>query len=146
MGYDLIPKKEGVASKNGMIFTWPVILQETGAGYLFGYGMNTFDPGRYIYDGSRPDGSPVSNDGFDVSKEDALIMARLFRGYVFVKRGLVEEWNKMPEKEKNTDSVAIREEGNTSSRRFSRKNRGFGGFLRAVGRIQYTLKFNKQRI
>ena len=62
--------------------------------------MNTFDPGRYIYDGSRPDGSPVSNDGFDVSKEDALIMARLFRGYVFVKRGLVEEWNKMPEKEK----------------------------------------------
>ncbi|MFR0993172.1 MAG: hypothetical protein ACLSGQ_00950 [Parabacteroides distasonis] len=100
MGYDLIPKKEGVASKNGMIFTWPVILQETGAGYLFGYGMNTFDPGRYIYDGSRPDGSPVSNDGFDVSKEDALIMARLFRGYVFVKRGLVEEWNKMPEKEK----------------------------------------------
>lgn len=100
MGYDLIPKKEGGASKSGMILTWPVILQETGAGYLFGYGMNTFDPGRYIYDGSRPDGSPVSNDGFDVSKEDALIMARLFRGYVFVKRGLVEEWNKMPEKEK----------------------------------------------
>ena len=26
-------------------------------------------------------------------------MARLFRGYVFVKRGLIEEWNKMSEKE-----------------------------------------------
>lgn len=100
MGYDLIPKKEGVDCKSGMIFTWPVILQETGAGYLFGYGMNTFDPGKYIYNGSRSDGSPVSNDGFDVSKEDALVMAELFRGYVYVKRALREEWDKKPEKER----------------------------------------------
>lgn len=99
MGYDLIPKKEGVNSKSGMIFTWPVILQETGAGYLFGYGTNTFDPGKYIYNGSRPDGSPVSNDGFEVSKDEALVMAKLFRGYVFVKRELRKEWDKEPEKE-----------------------------------------------
>ena len=99
MGYDLIPKKEEINSKSGMILTWPVILQKTGAGYLFGYGMNTFDPGKYIYNGSRPDGSPVSNDGFEVSKEEALIMAKLFRGYVFVKRELRKEWDKKPEKE-----------------------------------------------
>lgn len=53
-----------------------------------------------IYDGSRNDGSPVSNDGFSVSKEEALIMARLFRGYVFVKRGLRKEWDKKTESEK----------------------------------------------
>lgn len=100
MGYDLIPKRKEVEAKSGMILTWPIILQETGAGYLLGYGDITFDPGKYIYDGSRPDGSPVSNDGFDVSKEDSLVMARLFRGYVSVKRALREEWNKIPESRK----------------------------------------------
>ena len=99
MGYDLIPINKGIYSKSGMIFTWPTILEETGAGYLFNYGKNTFDPGKYIYDGSRNDGSPVSNDGFSVSKEEALIMARLFRGYVFVKRGLRKEWDKKTESE-----------------------------------------------
>lgn len=99
MGYDLIPKKEGVDSKHGMIFTWPVILNKTGACYLFGYGNHTFSPGKYIYNGSRKDGSPVSNDGFEVTKEDAIVMARLFRGYVSVKRALRKEWDKKPENE-----------------------------------------------
>ena len=97
MGYDLIPKKKGVDCKNGMIFTWPVILNETGACYLFGYGDHTFSPGKYIYDGYRKDGSPVSNDGFEVTKEEACIMARLFRGYVSVKRELKEEWDQLSE-------------------------------------------------
>lgn len=100
MGYDLIPINKEIYSKSGMIFTWPTILEETGAGYLFNYGKNTFDPGKYIYDGSRNVGSPVSNDGFPVSKEEALIMARLFRGYVFVKRGLRKEWDKKTESER----------------------------------------------
>lgn len=97
MGYDLIPKKKGVDCKSGMIFTWPVILNETGACYLFGYGDHTFSPGKYIYAGSRKDGSPVSNDGFEVTKEEACIMARLFRGYVSVKRVLKEEWDQLSE-------------------------------------------------
>ena len=95
MGYDLLPKNKDVDSKLGMIFTWPVILNETGACYLFGYGDHTFSPGKYIYDGSRKDGSPVSNDGFEVTKEEACIMARLFRGYVSVKRALKEEWDQL---------------------------------------------------
>ncbi len=99
MAYDLIPKKKGVDSKVGTLFTWPLILNETGACYLFKYGTNTFHPPMYVYDGSRSDGSPVTNDGFEVSAEEALVMARLFRGYVFVKRGLREEWDKMSEKE-----------------------------------------------
>ena len=88
MGYDLIPKKDGVDSKRGMIFTWPVILNETGACYLFGYGSFEFDPGKYVYDGSREDGSPVSNDGFEVTQEEARIMARLFRGVCFCKKSI----------------------------------------------------------
>lgn len=99
MGYDLIANKKGVKDKRGFVFTWPIILQETGAGYLFGYGMNTFSSG-YIYDGNRPDGSPVSNNGFEISKEEALIMARLFRGYVFVKRSLREEWEKKTQEDR----------------------------------------------
>ena len=121
MGYDLIPKKNGVDSKHGMIFTWPVILEKTGAGYLFGYGMNTFRPGKHIYDGSRLDGSPVSNDGFDVSKEDPLIMARLFKGYVFVKRGLIEEWEKMSEKEQTLAKSLLGEKAAPPSEEFLRK-------------------------
>ena len=80
MGYDLIPKKKGVDCKNGMIFTWPVILNETGACYLFGYGDHTFSPGKYIYDGSRKDGSPVSNDGFEVTKEEACLCKKGVEG------------------------------------------------------------------
>ena len=96
----MIPKKEGIDFKEETIFFWSFILQDTGAGYLFRYGRNTFNANKCIYDGSRTDGSPVSNDGFDVSKEDALVMARLFRGYAHVKRVQREEWEKKPEKEK----------------------------------------------
>ncbi len=99
MGYDLIPKKEGVDSKHGMIFTWPAILNETGACYLFGYGNHTFSPGKYIYDGSRKDGSQVSNDGLEVTKEYAGFMAWLGRGYVSVKRELKQEWDQLSERE-----------------------------------------------
>lgn len=118
MGYDLIPKKEGADCKCGMIFTWPIILQETGAGYLFGYGMSTFEPGRYVYDGSRKDGSPVSNDGFEVIKEDAIIMARLFRGYVSVKRALREEWDKKTENEQVMIKNVLREKAEPPAEEF----------------------------
>lgn len=96
MGYDLIPKKKGVDCKSGMIFTWPVILNETGACYLFAMGTTHFL--RKIYLCRFPkDGSPVSNDGFEVTKREACIMARLFRGYVSVKRELKEEWDQLSE-------------------------------------------------
>ncbi len=68
-----------------------MILNETGAGYLFGYGDNTVKPGFYIYNGKRGPGSPVSNDGFKVSASEAKAMAKLFRGYAHVKRAIREE-------------------------------------------------------
>lgn len=100
MGYDLMPKNKDAGSPRGMAFTWPMILNETGACYLFGYGDNTANPGFYVYNGSRRPGSPVSNDGFKVTPSEAKAMAKLFRGYVFVKRAIREEWEKKTEEEK----------------------------------------------
>lgn len=121
MGYDLLPRNKAIAPKNGMIFTWPVILEVTGAGYLFGYGPFTFDGGKYVYDSSRTDGSPVSNDGFEVTKEDALIMARLFRGYVFVKRAIREEWDKKTEAEKICITSCLGNKAEPPAEEFLRK-------------------------
>lgn len=121
MGYDLIPKKEGVDSKHGMIFTWPIILNETGACYLFGYGDHTFSPGKYIYDGSQKEGSPVSNDGFEVTKEEACIMARLFRRDVFVKRALKEEWDQLSEREQIMIKSMLREKADPPAEEFLHK-------------------------
>lgn len=101
MGYDLMPKNKEAGSPRGMIFMWPQILNETGACYLLGYGDNTASPGMYVYNGSRGPGSPVSNDGFKVTHSEAKIMAKLFRGYVFVKKSIQEEWDKKTEEEKN---------------------------------------------
>jgi hypothetical protein len=101
MGYDLKPKNRCAGFPRGMIFTWSVILNETGACYLFGYGENTARPGFYIYNDSRGPGSPVSNDGFKVSASEARIMAKLFKGYVFVKREIRKEWEEMSEYKKN---------------------------------------------
>lgn len=50
MGYSLIPKNKKAGCPKGMIFTWPQILNETGACYLFGYGDSTAGPGMYIYE------------------------------------------------------------------------------------------------
>lgn len=100
MGYDLIPVNKEAGSPSGMISTWPQILNETGACYLFGYGNNTMKAGFYIYNRERGPGSPVSNDGFKVSSSEAKAMAKLFRGYVHVKRAIREEGEKMDSEEK----------------------------------------------
>lgn len=100
MGYDLTPIRSEAGSPSGMIMTWPIILQETGAGYLLGYGINTVKAGYYVYDGRRGPGSPVSNDGFKVSASEAKAMAKLFRGYVRVKRAIRQEYEKISSEDK----------------------------------------------
>lgn len=100
MGYDLKPKKPEAGFPSGMFMTWPIILAETGAGYILGYGADTTKPGMYVYNGARGPGSPVSNDGFKVTPGEAKIMAKLFRGYVFVKEMIREEWDKKTKEER----------------------------------------------
>jgi hypothetical protein len=65
MGYDLIPINKEVESISIGAFSWPMYLQETGMGYVLGYGAG-LRPGSYVYQDNN-NGSPASNDGFKVS-------------------------------------------------------------------------------
>ena len=75
----MIPLKKGAYSIDGNIFTWPIALNLTGAGYLLGYGENTICKGRYFY--VPRSGSPVSNDGFKVTALEARTIAKIFHGF-----------------------------------------------------------------
>jgi hypothetical protein len=97
MGMDLIARNRRTGDLHLFHSVWSKILEETGCGYLLGYGKS-FTPGYYVYDSDR--GSPVSNDGMKISASDAAIMSRLCEGYVFVKTFLQEEWDKLSDKEK----------------------------------------------
>lgn len=108
MGYDLMPKNKDAGSPRGMAFTWPMILNETGACYLFGYGDNTANPGFYVYNGSRGPGSPVSNDGFKITPSEAKAMAKLFRGYVSVKELSEKNGRKKQKKRKKFFCLSIK--------------------------------------
>lgn len=59
MGYDLTAKNKKVEGISIGAFSWPIILQETGAGYVIGYGAGR-TPARYVYQNGNS-GSPVSN-------------------------------------------------------------------------------------
>jgi len=84
MGYLLKPKNKKVESINVGAFSWPIILQETGAGYVLGYGAGRA-PASYVYqDGNK--GSPASNDGYKVNGTEAKAMASVLRGYATVQR------------------------------------------------------------
>jgi hypothetical protein len=89
MGYSLIPKKKIETIDIGA-FSWPMHLEETGAGYVLGYGSGR-TPGSYVYsDGNK--GSPVSNDGYVVSASEAKAMAMCMRGYISVAKFVNKKW------------------------------------------------------
>lgn len=96
MGYDLISKnkKAKIQEMKYGIFSWPMILQETGMGYILGYGLG-MRPGSYVYQPRGKGGSPVSNDGFLVSATEAKAMARCARGFISVKRFINKEWEEL---------------------------------------------------
>lgn len=98
MGYDLIPVKKGKEFSAGL-FSWPIMLQQTGAGYVIGYGEGR-TPGSYVYHPRNSGASPVSNDGFKVTAKEAKIMALLVRGYISVNRFINKEWEAIPEAER----------------------------------------------
>jgi hypothetical protein len=94
MGYDLIPKNKKLDSFSVGWLTWPMFLQETGMGYILGYGTG-MKPGSYVYQGGN-NGSPSSNDGYKVSSKEAKMMAAVARGYVSVQRYVNKEWEAIP--------------------------------------------------
>jgi len=98
MGYHLSPKNKKVEAISVGAFSWPIILQETGAGYVIGYGRGR-TPASYVYqEGNK--GSPASNDGYKVSGTEAKMIGTVLRGYVSVQRFVNKEWDAMPPEEK----------------------------------------------
>lgn len=74
-------------------FTWPIFLQDTGMGYVLGYGAG-MRPASYVYQNNN-NGSPSSNDGYKVTATEAKMMARVARGYVTVQRFVNKEWDEL---------------------------------------------------
>lgn len=132
MGYDLIPRNKKTSPIRGNIFSWPIILNETGACYLFNYGDNSARPGTYVYDSSRGPGSPVSNDGFNVTSLEARMLAKLFRGYIFVKRAIREDWEKRTEEEK-TLLLSFNKKSRPPSEEFIKKIESLADFCEHSG-------------
>jgi hypothetical protein len=93
MGYDLMPFNKELKSFSPGIFTWPIMLKDTGMGYILGYGEGRI-PGTYVYiDGNN--GSPTSNDGYKVSATEAKMMAKVGRGYLIVQRHVNKQWDEI---------------------------------------------------
>ena len=99
MSFDLIPKNKELDSIEVGAFTWPIFLQETGMGYVLGYGA-AFKPGSYVYNNGNK-GSPVSNDSYRVTSSEAKAMAKVARGYVTVQRCVNKEWEQLPESQQS---------------------------------------------
>lgn len=95
MSYDLIPKNKNVNELRVGSFSWPIFLQETGAGYVLGYGQGR-TMGSYVYQQGNK-GSPVSNDGYKVTSTEAKMIAKILRGFVSVQRYVNKEWEAIPE-------------------------------------------------
>lgn len=97
MGYDLKPKNKKIESLPVGGFSWPMFLQETGMGYVLGYGAG-MRAGSYVYQNGN-NGSPSSNDGYKVTSMEAKMMAVIARGFVSVQRFVNKEWEEVPKAE-----------------------------------------------
>lgn len=95
MGYSLIPTKKELESINVGIFSWPIYLQESGAGYVLGYGAG-IRPATYVYQSGKK-GSPVSNDGYYVTSRQAKTMSVVIDGYLSVQKFMRQEIDSLPE-------------------------------------------------
>jgi hypothetical protein len=98
MPYDLKPKNQKIKSISVGAFAWPIFLQETGAGYVLGYGTG-LKPGSYVYNNGN-NGSPVSNDGYKVSAKEAKMLAHVLRGFVTVQRFVNNEFEALSTEER----------------------------------------------
>lgn len=98
MSYDLIARNKKISSIGIGAFSWPIMLQDTGMGYVLGYGANV-EPASYVYQGGN-NGSPSSNDGYKVTSFEAKAMAKVARGYISVKRFINKQYEDMDEKKR----------------------------------------------
>lgn len=105
MSYDLKPRNKKIEEVRFGAFIWSIMLQETGMGYVLGYGAN-ITPASYVYNTGRK-GSPVSNDGYRVSSDEAKAMAKVARGYISVKRFINKQYEEASDEQKNNWKSAL---------------------------------------
>lgn len=105
MSYDLRPRNKKVNEIRFGAFIWPMMLQETGMGFVLGYGAN-IQPASYVYNAGRK-GSPVSNDGYRVTSSESKAMAAVCRGYVSVKRFINKQYEDASDEQKNSWKSAL---------------------------------------
>jgi len=98
MGYNLTARNKKIADFEIGAFSWPIMLQDTGMGYVLGYGANV-EPASYVYQNGN-NGSPVSNDGYKVTSFEAKAMAAVAQGYISVKRFINKQYEEMSEEKK----------------------------------------------
>ncbi|MEK4193262.1 hypothetical protein [Paenibacillus sp. FSL L8-0323] len=99
MPYDLYPRKKDVERISYGVFFWPYILLEIGVGLVIGAG-NSIRPASYRYNPDKRGASPMSMDGYYVTKKNACLMAAVARGWASVERGKREEWESLSEEER----------------------------------------------
>ena len=95
MSYDLYPRNKKVKEYHIGGLMWPIMLYETGAGYVIGCGEGR-TPASYVYQTGN-NGSPISNDGYRVASLEAKMMAKVIRGFCSVQRFVNKEWEGIPE-------------------------------------------------
>lgn len=94
MGYDLIARRKGAMDAWVHIGDWRKILEETGANYILNFGTYTINPSKHIRK-LKNGCDPTMNDGYSVTPGEAKAMAKVFRGYVYVKRAIKKDWDEM---------------------------------------------------
>ncbi len=114
MSYDLYAVKKDAKVKELTIgaFSWPMYLQDTGAGYVLGYGAGR-NIATYVYRNDQNKASPVSNDGYKVTSSEAKMMAVVIRGYISVQKFVNKEWDEIEPIKRKSD-----EEYNESAKIF----------------------------
>ena len=112
MSYDLRPVNKEIEEIRMGAFSWPIILQETGIGYILGYGAGR-TPATYVYIPAKNGGSPASNDNYKVTATQAKAMAMVARGFISVKKYINKEWQEMTEEDREyAKKFATQWEGN----------------------------------
>ena len=101
MSYDLHARNKEIESIRFGAFSWPQMVKDTGMGYILNCGEGKFFA-EYVY-AKGNNGSPLSNDGYKVSSSEAKMMAKIARGYVFVKKFINQKWDELSENERKTD-------------------------------------------
>lgn len=96
MSFDLIARNKKCKPISFGLIGWMVMLEETGMGYVVGYGKGLC-PGTNVYRGNENTGSPMSNDDYYVSADQARAMAMVAKGFASVQRFVNKEWESYPE-------------------------------------------------